>query len=217
MWGIKGEGNNMTESRQLSGFSALDLSVDANVSYTQDSVYRLEITAQQNILAVMDTKVEAGELVIGFKRNVWNYNTVNIIIHSPDMNRIKLSGSGNIQVENTLSANSLELDVSGSGNISVPTASLQSLTARISGSGNIRMNKGSCISETIRVSGAGSINTEFVNSENADVKISGSGNVTLSASKTLNVEISGSGDVKYRGQPKISTSISGSGNLIALD
>jgi hypothetical protein len=217
MWGIKGEGNNMTETRFLSGFSALDLSIDANISYTQDSVYRLEITGQKNILSVMETKVEGDELVIDFKRNVWSYNTVNIVVHSPNMDRMTLSGSGNIHVENTLSGNSLELHISGSGDISVPTVSLQSLTAKISGSGNIRINQGSCISETMRVSGAGSINTEFVTAETGDVKISGSGNVTINASKALYVDISGSGDVKYRGQPKISTNISGSGELISLD
>lgn len=217
MWGIKGEGESVTESRQISGFNALDLSIDANVSYTQDSVYRLEITGQKNILSVMDVKVEGGELIIDFKRNVWNYNTLGIIIHSPGMNRMIMSGSGNINVENTIQGNSLELHVSGSGDISIPTVSVQSLTARISGSGNIKIGQGSCVSETMNVSGAGNINTEFVAAEQGDIKISGSGNATINASKTLYVDISGSGNVKYRGQPKITTKMSGSGELIALD
>src|SRR5688572_8136398 len=73
-WGIRGKGETIKEVRDISGFSRIRLTADADVSYTQDSVYRVEVSAQSNILSITETRVEGDELVLGFKRNVWEHN-----------------------------------------------------------------------------------------------------------------------------------------------
>ncbi len=217
MWGVRGEGDNITENRTVSGISAINLSVDANITYVQDSVYSLEVSGQKNILAILDTRVEGGELRLDFKRNVWDHNRLNLIVHSPQMNKINISGSGNVEVSNRINGSHLDLQISGSGNITVPTVSLQSIDVKMSGSGSINVRSGVCSSEYFSISGSGEMNCEFVNATNATAKISGSGNIVLSASGTLNVDISGSGSVKYRGSPAVTSNISGSGKLIHLN
>ena len=216
-WGVRGEGSSVTQVRESGTFSELEISVSAEVEYTQDSVTRLEVRAQQNILAVLDLQNDGTTLKVGFKREVWEYEKIKLIIHTPAMNRIQISGSGNIQVTNKIEGKDLLLVISGSGDITVPTVKLESLTAKISGSGNIRLKSGTCTSEAITVSGAGYINTETVSCSRADVVISGSGDVLVNAADHLNVTLSGSGNVKYHGKPKITSNISGSGKLISLD
>jgi len=217
MWGIRGEGSSVTESRYVTGFSAINLSVNADISYMQDSVYKLEITGQRNILLILDTKTEGNDLTIDFKRNVWTYDKLKLIIHSPNLSKLNISGSGNIDVSNTITGNNLDLVISGSGNISVPAVSLQSLSAKISGSGDIRVHGGSCSSEYLSISGSGNITCDFLSGKNGDIKMSGSGNISTNCSETLTVKISGSGNVKYRGTPAINSDISGNGKLIHID
>jgi hypothetical protein len=62
---IKGKGEAVTETRNLSGFNKISLALNADVSYVQDSVYFVEISAQQNVLKVLTTEISSGKLKIG--------------------------------------------------------------------------------------------------------------------------------------------------------
>lgn len=216
-WGIKGEGNDISELRTISGFSGIKLCCDANVMFVADSVYRVEVTGQKNILTVLETKLQGSDLSIDFKRNVWDHSSISIVVHSPLMNKMQVSSSGKITSQSTLTTSALELVISGSGNISVQTVRIQSLTSRINGSGSIRINEGTTSSENFSISGSGSIQTEFVKATTSQVNISGSGNMYINVSDKLNVDISGSGSVYYHGKPSINFNVGGSGKVIGLD
>jgi hypothetical protein len=162
---------------------------------------------------------------------------VNIVVHSPTINRIDLSGNGELFIENLVYANHLELSVSGSGNLIAPTLSVQSLktsisgsgnieiqevicvneNATLSGSGNIAIHNGICVNQQLTISGSGNIDTEYVKSEHSNLTVSGSGNAVIHVTETLNVDISGHGDVKYRGKPVITSKITGTGKLIPIN
>lgn len=217
MWGIRGEGENISEKRNVSGFNSLNLGLDANITYVQDSVYSVEVSGQKNILAVLNVKVEGGELKMDFKRNIWKHNTLGVVIHSPDLSRITLSGDGNINIKDKFVTSHLYLTLSGNGNITIPTLTVQSLHVALSGFGNVRIEEGACKSEDINVSGAGEIYTEFFVADNTTVNISGGTIVTVNTTSMLDVKISGNGEVRYRGNPVITSNISGSGNLLHID
>jgi hypothetical protein len=216
-WGIKGQGSDLTELRSVTGFSGIKLCCDANIVYIVDSVYRVEVTGQKNVLAVLETSLQGSDLNIDFKRNVWSHNTINIVIHSPSINKMNVSGSGKISSQSTLNASAIELVISGSGNISIQTVSVQSLTSRLSGSGSIRINEGTTSNENFSIRGSGSIQTEFVKASTSLLNISGSGNMYVHVSDKINIDISGSGSVYYRGKPSINFNGSGSGKVIGLD
>lgn len=129
MWGIKGQGENITEVRNVSDFDKIQLSTDADIEYVQDSIYKLEVNAQKNILAVLETKVVANELIIDFKRNVWEHHKIGIIIHSPNMHKINLSGSGVMTIKNKINSPSLDVTISGSGNLSINSMTVQSFSS----------------------------------------------------------------------------------------
>jgi|GEM_PF-522248 len=216
-FGIKGKGENVTEVKNLSGFDKIHLSIDADIYYTQDSVYKVEISAQQNILAVLEVEVENNTLKFDYRRNVWDHKKVKITVHSPDMNELSISGSGDIIMQNTLTTNTLELSISGSGNVNLPSLNAKHLKATISGTGDIKISKGSLKSETINVSGSGNVDTEYIQTESCIVRISGFGDVTVNVTESLEATISGSGDVRYKGKPTVKSSISGTGKLIHID
>lgn len=213
---IKGKGETVTETRDLSGFNKISLDIDADVYYTQDSVYFVEISAQQNILNVITTEISDGELEIDSKKWIRKHSGIKIIIHSPDLREVDLSGSGNFESAGMLTTTNLELEVSGSGNISFAGVTISVLDADISGSGNIHIYGGAVISQEAEVSGSGSIEMHSLTANQSTAKISGSGSISVWAMNQLNATISGSGDIKYKGNPVINTSISGSGSVIHI-
>lgn len=213
---VKGKGATVTETRDLSGFDKISLSINADVTYTQDSVYFVEISAQQNILDVITTEISSGELKIGSNRWIRKHNGIKIIIHSPDLRKIDLDGSGNFDSTGMLTTTGLELEISGSGNIRITSLTASNLDADISGSGNISISGGAVTNEETEISGSGNIEMDNLTANISKAKISGSGSVSVWVLNQLNATISGSGDIKYRGNPAVNTTISGSGSVIHI-
>jgi hypothetical protein len=216
-WGIKGEGDNVSQIKEITGFDGIDLATDAEINYTQDGGYYVEITAQKNILSVLDIKVENGDLHIGTRRELWKHNKVIITVHAPVIRRMNISGSGDINSLSTLDSDDLRFTISGSGDINVPTIVTKTAVAKISGSGRININNGTADTENYSMSGSGNINTEYVNAKTCSISMSGSGNVRLTATDRLSISLSGSGDINYHGKPVVTVDMSGSGRVSSLD
>ncbi|MGZ5191000.1 MAG: head GIN domain-containing protein [Flavisolibacter sp.] len=215
---ISGDGPVVNESRNIINFDGVDLRVAADVYFKQDANFKVEISAQRNILEVMETYVSNNKLVIKFKNDVRvrTHDPIIVQISAPSSSSFRLSGSGNINVTGVFSPSAMELDISGSGNITIPQLTTGYLDASISGSGNITVNNGTATEEKLEISGSGTIDLLNVVSDRADIKTSGSGDTKVNATKFLNVKISGSGSVYYRNNPIINSSISGSGKVIHI-
>ncbi|MNJ86343.1 hypothetical protein D3C87_38370 [compost metagenome] len=213
---IKGKGETITETRSLSGFNQISLSINADVYYVQDSIYYVEISAQKNVVDVITTKIDDGELEIDSRKWIRKHNGIKIIVHSPDLREIDLSGSGNFESTGMLTTTNLELEVSGSGSIKLAGVNATDLDADISGSGNISVSGGAVTNQEVSISGSGDMDMMNLAATYSDAKISGSGSISLWASDQLKAKISGSGDIRYKGNPVVNTSISGSGSVIQI-
>ena len=213
---ITGDGAVITQSRGINNFAGIDLRISGDVYFKQDSVYKVEISAQQNILDVTETFVSDNRLVIRFKNNVRvkSHDPIRVVVSGPSFTSLRISGSGNITGIGPLKPASMELDISGSGNIGLAELNSGFLDADISGSGDVNVGTGAATEEKLRISGSGSIDLSGVTATTVNTRTSGSGDVRVIVSKQLDVNISGSGSVYYKGNPVINTSISGSGKVI---
>lgn len=212
-WAVRGKGDVVTQTRDLSGFSSIRLACSADVTFEQDSAYSVRVTGQQNILDVLTTENHGGELRIDFSRDVWGSKPVRVEVRGPRMHSMTISGSGNIRSDSKITTGSISLRITGSGNISLLSLVTTEADATLSGSGNIEIAGGTADRSTYTTSGSGNINGEFFECRHNVTNLSGSGNVRVFATETLHVTISGSGDVRYRGTPGVDVSISGSGTL----
>jgi hypothetical protein len=212
---VKGKGDVVSETRNVSGFNAISLSMEGEVFFTPDSVYSVEIQAQQNILDVIETQVEGGTLVLKTQDHtvLGNHDPIRIYIHAPSIKGLDVSGSGNIQAGAVMDQPDLNYNISGSGNITIDELKSKQLYGRISGSGNITGNAGSSDYANLTISGSGNLNFLDIIADTAYVTISGSGDINVYAVKYLDVTISGSGNVRYNGNPVVNMHISGSGNV----
>ncbi len=193
---VSGNGPTITETRNVSNFTAVSASGSSNVYITQGAFFKVEVKGYSNLVPYYETKLVNNTLQLGYKQdvNVKNDNT-EVFITLPVLNGLSVFGSANISTTGTFTGNiDFNASISGSGNISISAGAAQNFFASIAGSGNI--------------------NALNFMADKAETTTSGSGNTEITASNQLKVKITGSGNVYYRGTPVITTNISGSGAVI---
>lgn len=212
---IKGKGEVVTETRWETHYTGISLAMQGSVYFTQDSVYSIQINAQQNVIDRIITEMDGSTLKIKLKNNVHlgSHEPIRFYITAPSLNHLDISGSGDIYVENTWTGSSLSAHISGSGNISVADMDAASFEPSISGSGSITVLDGIATEADLSISGSGKIEMHHAVSSNVYIHTSGSGDSYVQATDLLDVTISGSGNVYYLGNPLINTYITGSGNI----
>lgn len=191
---IQGSGRVADETRDLGDITSIVLQSSADVDVTFGDAGSVVVEAEDNILPLIETKVQNGQLVISTRPNARISTTrpvrVRVITQSLDM--ISLRGSGNIKVSD-LDGDALQIDLPGSGNITVTGA----------------VNK---VEITLR--GSGEIICSGLKAKAAAVQLPGSGNVTVYASESLDANIQGSGNIQYSGDPvTVHRNVTGSGNI----
>lgn len=213
-----GEGAQVTRTLSLDAFVAVELSMAANITVKQGDKQEVKAIGESNIIDLISTKVSNGMWTITTKDDVCisNYQLA-FELTVPNVNKLTLSGSGNILVEDFMNQNKLRLETKGSGDISLNKfEGIDQLDILMTGSGKLtaKQDIASLKDLNITCSGSGKYEGFPLSAENSTVKMAGAGNVELTATKTLNVTISGSGNAYYKGHPAITENISGSGKLI---
>lgn len=202
------------ETRNVSSFNSLDLSISANVLLKQGSGISLELEGDANDLEKIETVVSGSTLKIKTRPGSWNIGRITVYLTMANIENLSISGSGSIKGETGIKANNLNLVISGSGNINLPDLSAKEVTSVISGSGNISFSgNGSSSYTKMVVTGSGNINAENFNANSADVRITGSGDCKVNANDKLDVHITGSGSVFYKGKAMINANVTGSGKV----
>jgi hypothetical protein len=191
---VTGSGRVASEARQVSGFTAIDLSGTGEVTIEQGDTESLTIEADDNLLPALTSKVSDSTLKLGKKPGT-TVRTKNPIRYRVSVKQLTA------------------LDVSGAGSVSAQNMTLQALHVDISGSGVVNLT-GSAVEQHIEVSGSGRYEAAELPSQKVMADISGSGQVEVAVSNELQVDISGSGTVTYSGDPSVKQDISGSGKLI---
>jgi predicted small secreted protein len=213
---VRGSGNVITETRAVTDFNQVSLNGQGEIILTQGEQEALEIEAEDNIIAVLETEVRGDTLHIGTTNNtsIWPTEPVRFYLTMDEIAGLEVSGSGNIATENVMAGN-LTLDVNGSGGINIDSLNAASLLVDINGSGAVNV-AGQTTDQKVNISGSGKYQAADLESETVDAQVDGSGETTVWASETLSAEISGSGSVNYYGSPTVSQSIDGSGDLNSL-
>ncbi|MEO8804826.1 MAG: head GIN domain-containing protein [Burkholderiaceae bacterium] len=215
--GVQGSGKLQTEQRNVGSFQAVDVHASMNVVLRQGAREAVELRADDNLLALVETRVisRSGVPTLEIRmRDHTSYSARNPITLTVDLvtlSSLSVRGSGNVSGDG-LKVPALKIAVAGSGNVKLQKLSLDEASLKISGSGNAEL-AGKAGRLGIAISGSGDINTRELEADEVGVRIAGSGDASVNARKTLSVSIAGSGDVEYTGDATLKTSIAGSGHV----
>ncbi len=190
---VQGSGKVKTETRNLPAFKSISSGGSYDVEVTVGPKQSVTVSADDNLLPVITTEVESGDLKIGSNKNFSSHSPIKIVITVPSLNSMVLAGSGACSLKG-VKENDLTLRISGSGNITAEGYA-KSLTAEITGSGNI--------------------NTTALRADAADARVTGSGGIDIQPIKSLKATITGSGNISYTSNKglTVSKTVTGSGQI----
>ncbi len=231
----KGSGEVKEESRNIANVSRVLLALPADVTLTQGNTESLSITADDNLLPLMATRVENGELVIEGDKNrgFSTRNGIKVRLTVKSLNGITIKGSGDIHGDQlntdkfdlaimgsgdvhfkSIRADQFKLSIKGSGDVTVNTLDSKQVDASIHGSGDIRLPSLQAKTVNFSVNGSGDIQATG-NADKVDVEINGSGDVRTRrlVAREANVRISASGDAAVHASEKLTARVSGSGDI----
>jgi Putative auto-transporter adhesin, head GIN domain len=209
-----GSGQSRTETREASGFAAVAMRGDIDVVVRQAAKESVQVTADDNLLPLLETVVENGTLRIQWKRgeSIRTRAKTLVTVDVVKLTAVSLSGSGDLQVE-PLKTPSLALSISGSSDAKLAQLETGELKISISGSGDV-VASGKAAKLVISIAGSGDVQARELTADEASISIAGSGDAKLTAAKTLAVSIAGSGDVEYGGGAVLSQArVAGSGSV----
>ncbi|MFN2105562.1 MAG: GIN domain-containing protein [Candidatus Promineifilaceae bacterium] len=193
---VAGSGNVVTETRPVSGFSAVSLRGMGSVIIDQNGSESLQISADDNFLPYLKTEVRGDTLYIEASDDAegvvfTNVTDLTFRINAAALEAIELAGAGSIEV-NDLDTETWRVTVPGAGSITV---------------------SGRTAEQTVEMEGAGSYNAENLESQEATIRSSGAGMAVVRVSDKLDVTIEGLGSVQYIGSPVVTQEINGLGSV----
>ena len=213
--GERGSGNVVTETRDVSGFRAIDVDYPAEVFIKQGNQESLKVEAEDNLLPGLKTQVKNGVLQIFYKtergKQVNPTKTVRITVVVKDLADVDSSSAGELTVEKLKTA-SLDVSLSGAGTITLNEIQVKGLSVSLSGAGSMTAS-GNADNLDLSISGFGDFDGAELQDKEARVDISGAGSATVWVDDELTAGISGAGSVSYYGSASVNKQISGVGNI----
>jgi hypothetical protein len=191
--GVRGSGKIVTESRNVSGFSAVEFAGDGQLIIEQTGTESLSITADDNILPYLISEVRNGRLVLREKEHSDLTPTGAVVfrLSTKNLNGIDFAGDGSVDAKG-IQSDEFRINISGDGRVTVA---------------------GVAERQDVHLSGDGQYNADNLTSKAGGVHLSGDGRVVLVATDKLDVNLSGDGSVEYIGNPVVTQHVSGDGSI----
>jgi hypothetical protein len=192
---IRGGGSISTRIMNLPAFSAIESHYDISAQIVYGTVQEVSVTGYDNLLNILEFKVENGVLKMMYDKDYESIRNGNIVatIKIPMISKATIHGSQNVSISNF------------TGN---------TLNAKIHGSGKIEINNSTYQSAFLDIYGSGDIDAQTLQTKQAETNIHGSGDISVAVSDHMKANIYGSGNVYYWGNPVIETEQHGSGRVI---
>lgn len=208
-------GNLTTKQYSITDYSKLDVSAAINAtvefSSTEESIV---IQTDDNIQDYIKVEKKNDALIIGFEDdvNISGISTINAIIKTSEVSKFVLSGASKVTLENQLTTNNVNIDLSGASNF-IGNVDVQSLACNLSGASKVDLS-GSSNSFSLDASGASRIGNYDFETKTFTAKLSGASSASLTVSDGINIEASGASSLSYKGDATINQqSLSGASTV----
>lgn len=192
-----------TETRTPGHFTKVHSGGSWEVILTEGNTEEIRIEARGVSLDKVKTEIDGDVLSVGLVRGSYNNVKLKFYITYKQLEGLKCSGSGSMEVTSPVRADEFYLGLSGSGDILMNTLEAEELEASISGSAEIKIKGGAVDEVEIKQSGSGDFHGENLAIGELNVSKSGSGDTHVGDLGEISVRSSGSGDVIYSGSPRL--------------
>lgn len=231
---IRGSGNVVEESREVSNIVGVELATMGTLHIELGEIESLQIEAEDNLLEYIQTSVRGGTLVINTQNNV-NLRTtqpVNYYLTVTGLDTIRISSSGDVEAPDLeaerfsviisssgdlqmgdLEADTLTVDINSSGSMRMGALHANTLDVDINSSGHLDIAGGQVEKQNVISSSSGDYVARDLESDEAEVRISSNGSATIQVNDHLKANLSSSGDLYYIGSPTVDVRTTSSGDV----
>lgn len=191
--GLRGSGISKTESREVSGFSSISSKSVGKVMIKQTEKESLTITADDNILPLLESRVADNVLYLTIAKDTQMNPTkpIEFVVEVKSLESLNIDGVGSIEVKD-IQGKRLSVSLDGVGSTTI--------------AGNVDVLD-------LSLSGVGSFNGEEFKTKQATVRHEGVGSAVVNVSEQLDATLSGVGSVEYIGSPQVRQSTKGVGKV----
>lgn len=202
-----GTGKLVSIKQDISKFNQITISGIGVLHMKPGEKEELTIEAEDNIMPMIETKVESGHLYLGLKNNIAiSVNKgIQYYLTITDIKAIKLNGAANLEINEKIKLEELKLVLNGVGNANI-LIDVKNFISNIAGYSKLKA-KGYAKNQTINIRGSvygsGNVNAAELLGKNATVNIYGSGSAAMNVADNLDINILGTGNVSYLGNPKM--------------
>jgi hypothetical protein len=207
-----------TQVRNTGYFNQLHFDGAYTIFLSQGDSCSVRIEAEPKVLAKVNTEVKNNTLKVDTKNGGWfchrghSREDIKVHITVKDLKSIEIDGSADLTGKGKIICDTLELSISGSGDINLETEA-KTLETSIAGSGDMVLSGKTQVYKA-DIAGSGDIKAFNLIADKCEVSIAGSGDCQVNAVQELEVSIAGSGEVSYKGNPaKVKNSVTGSGEV----
>ncbi len=188
---IRGNGQPASESRPVESFEAVSIAGQGRIEITIGPAAGVEVEGDQNILPMIETRVQDGTLRIRRTRRVSPRLPLIVRVTAPNLNSIGTAGVANCDA-GPFDNEKLTLSLAGTG-----TVTLRGRTGHL----------------VANLAGASRLQAGDLFARDVALNLAGAGKADVVAAETLDVELAGLGQVNYSGSPAITKRIVGLGRL----
>ena len=195
----------ITENRKVANYDAIEVSGAYNLVLTEGEVGKIKVKGQKEVLSYLETKVSNNVLYISIDRK-YSLKT-SITVYVPIDTRLKRvvgKGAVDISTEQKLQEGSGDLEAS---------VTATSLDLQVAGAGGIDI-AGETKNLSIYVKGAGDVDADELKAEKATLRIAGAGGISAYVTQEVDASIAGAGGITVKGNPPVfKKSVKGIGRI----
>lgn len=210
---VTGSGVVVRELRETSPFSSVSVSSAIKLVLTQGSAYEVVVSADDNLLPLVVTKVSGSNLNIGLEpfTSLRRYKEIVVYVTAPEFQSINCSGASEVKATNMLSQESLIIKSSGASEVNL-SVDARYLEVEGSGASEITM-EGSAGSLMAKISGASEMKSYGLNCLMAEVELSGASDMWVYAAERVIGKASGASSLYVKGSATVNVRTSGASSV----
>ena len=186
-----------SQRREVGSFSKINASGSVNVFYTQSDTQSVVVKGNASELDRVEVSVDKSILTINNKGNF--IETVEVHISHNKLSGIEASGATVFKTTNTITGDSLDIDLTGSSNLKL-NVQVRSLKCLQSGASSAVI-RGSADNMDANISGASTLKTFELSSKKAVVVTTGAANARVFATEKVVANAGGASDIRIKGNP----------------
>ena len=215
--GISGNGNVVEDTRNVKGFTGVEVSTGIDVYLTQGEEFEVIVEADENLQDVILTELRGDRLVVRTDHvNIRSAKSKKVHVTLPELRELKISSAGDCVGQTPFKCEDLRLSISSAGDLTLEVEA-DRIDLDISSSGDARLS-GSARVFDANLSSAGDLHAFDLVAGKVDVTVSSAGDARVHATDELTMNASSAGSIYYRGDAEVVRSTSSSaGSIVRRD